>query len=138
MKKTIVFLGTFLMMTACATLQDNQVLTEIALGQTVARVIQNSDSPMDRARRCMLLADAIDKYLESGAVLSASTITDAVKGHLAARSLSPADKLLLNDLLLLAEKGLKDIEIKKLPELESVAFVKSLTERIRSTAQLYL
>ena len=139
MKKPAVwFLGTFFLLTGCAALKENQVLTEIAVGQVVSRHIEESGDHLRRAKDYINLASKIEGYLSSGAVVSSDTFVDALYGYLGESSLSPSDKLLLGDLLTLAESGLKDIEIKKLPEAESVAFIKSLAAKVRRTAQLYL
>ena len=134
-------LSLLLALTGCQTLQkineavnESPVLSYIAVQQAVARYIQSGDA-QTRAQVVLSRASAIEAFVDGNPLASPGEVLQVFKDSVDMTKLSIADQLLVNDIIMFVEMGVKDAPPEEKPELIGV---KDMLKTAKQTAQIFL
>ena len=120
-----------ILLAGCAS-PEQKVLGDIATRNAVAQYIQAADDPKARADRIAGKLDQIEAAITLG--MSSGSLKDLLEAKLMSGNLSPADRLLIKDVLELTTARLKE---PKLPQGEVYAISQNFIKQARFAVSLY-
>lgn len=130
--KTLTFGLLIILMSACAGTPEQKVLGNIAVRNAVAQYIQAGDDPQQRAADTAKRIDQIEAGLS--VAMSPGDIRALLEAKLATDELSPADRLLMQDMLELTTARLKNPE---LPPGEAYKIAQNFIKQAKFAVGLY-
>jgi len=142
--KLAVLLFLTMLIPACAffervgtVVSDNEILAYLVVSQATARFIQRADDQPARASKVIDVANQLETTVDGDPTATVDTLKKLVFENVNLDNLTPADQLLLFDLVSVAEKEiLKGTETGQLNEETKIA-LKSVLSSVRSGAAVF-
>lgn len=146
---TTVFMAVFLCLSGCSTFEtlgdyvrENPVFSSIVTRQAVARYIAAGDTQQDQQRRANNVNKTVSKVaavLEGNPETTVDTLLITIDSAIDWSELSPADRILVTDIVMLVEAELRTYEVENEPvDSDAVIAIRGLFEVAKSAAQIYL
>lgn len=126
------FVGIILLFTGCALTPDQQVISDIATRNVVAQYIQAAKDPAKRAEKLSQAVSRIEASIAIG--MTKGSLVELMTSQLDNKDLSPADRLLMKDILDLTTAKLKNPE---LPDSEALGVVRNFIKQAKFAISLY-
>ena len=145
MKQVSLLFTALVMLNACAFMErvgsvvtDNEVTAYLVISQATARFVGKAEDPQARAQKVLDITAQIEAQIDENPTTTIEYIKNLVLDSVDLDQLEPSDKLLLIDLMVIAEKQLlQSAENGELTEETKVA-LKSVLSAARSGAAVYL
>jgi len=146
---TTVFMAVFLCLSGCSTFEtlgdyvrENPVFASIVTRQAVARYISAGDIPQDQEVRAQNVTKTVSKVmavLDGNPTTTVDTLLITIDSAIPWEELSPPDRVLVTDIVVLVEAELRKYEVENEPVKDSARVaIRELFEVAKSAAQLYL
>lgn len=124
------------------TLNDNEVLSYIAVKNSTAQYIDKTAKTeagkKAKASRVLAAANKAELFIDTNPTASIGTVVDVVKANANYGGLSIVDKMLIDDLLFIATRGIKEEQTEKsLPD-NYVVDLKKVISYIKAGATPFL
>lgn len=144
--KIIMFaLATLIALTGCSTIEragdwvnGNPLVADMATRQAVARYIDASGDPQGRAQDVMARLQRAQNDLQGDPVVGVQGIMAVLESHVDWDQLSPGDKLLVQDIMLMVQIQLAEKQADEKLSQDTVLAVRSLLRTAISAASLFL
>lgn len=120
--------------------QENPVIVDLAVRQAVFRYIDAGatvQAKQDRAARVNEVVEQIEHFLEGNPTASAQTLWLIVKSNINMNTLTPADKLLVEDILTLVELNIERSSQEVILDEPVIIQVRVLLRTLIKTAALF-
>lgn len=122
-------------------LQDNELLSYIAIKNAVAQYIDSKGDEFDQkvtAQRFMTATNAAEGFIESNPLASIDNVLNVAKRSVNYDDKSLADQLLIDDILLIVSKSINQQKRdKNIPD-DYVVSIKQVIEAVRAGARVFL
>lgn len=148
MKNVIVAMAAVLVITACAALEqagdwvnDNPLVADLVVRQSVARYIDAGDTQVEKSQRAADVKTVIERtttYLDGNPQTGVAGIMDALNANIAWDRLSAADRLLVQDIMLMVQLNLAQKQAEDQLAADTALAVRSLLRTAVSAASLFL
>lgn len=123
---------------SCATLKENDAVVRLVLQQATLRAIDASGHPESRALRVIEIVTDARKFVSGNPQSTVDVITQVVVAQIDFEGMSPADQLLVRDLISIATAEIQSrINTGDLNG-EQLVYVDTVLGYIESAAQLWL
>lgn len=136
---TAVTLALLLLVSGCATLNTNPLLVDMAVRQAVLRYIDAGDSEADKHKRAAAVVAVVqkaDSFLEGEPQADVSTLLLVVDHAINWDALSPADRMLLSDVMTLVKHALQEKQSEGILDGAALVGLRALFETAATTAAL--
>lgn len=123
---------------ACATLKENDAVVRLVLQQATLRAIDASGHPESRATRVIEIVGQARKFAQGNPQSTVDVITQVVVAQIDFAGMSPADQLLVRDLISIATAEIQNRINAGDLDGEQLVYVDTVLGYIESAAQLWL
>jgi len=142
-------IAVFLCVSGCSTFEtlgdyvrENPVFTSIATRQAVARYIAAGETEAEQSERGLNVSKTSDKViavLEGNPTTTVDTLLLTIDSAIDWGELSPPDRILVTDIIVLVESELRKYEVEYSPIDDNARVaIRGLFEVAKSAAQIYL